>query len=730
MSKNVKIEKIEEGEQAIETLSMEEDRMRSLYLQDGVIDDTEQEALDRIRGKIDTVGTRIRDLRAEVERNREIWQSHAADYADIQSRAQVLADFGHADAATVQASLEPIAAAASNSDQRWADATAGLENAMMNIEPIWQDYEAQKAARDEYDLLRPEFDTRLGDAEAAGPFTEDLTSQIAAVRGTVSAIDGSASAGQWVDALALLQEAVVRLEPVEAEVARIEAAKAVYESDLAALQSRLTEASTSEYATLAEQSQAIADKQTEMEAAAAAHDYETASGHVAELTPLVDDYLSRRDELDQERAAYESALGPIEGRLQAAASCEMATAGDVQQRMIDAETEMRALAEAEDFAGALAKLGDVETALTEYEAMIDDRDLYEARLAAIQDELIEYSTSRADRAYLQTIQGQMATIQSDMEAAAAAEDYQTALSKIGELEAKIAECIAEIEKKRQDYETARTNLNRQVSAAQSDANDAAPALDTQMAAITAKIPPIDTAAAAEDWAEAKNLIQPALDAVAAFNSAMLQAEAPNMTNGMSTSAIDLAARSPELVENLEELEAEGWQVVVGPAGGGSRCDKGAKILTIDANRFSNDLSSVQVMAHETGHAEYEHEPDTSSRDNFLTSMLGDEGMATMENIRVQREILENGGADIGISGNSANHAAYNAAYDQFLEDGDAEACRNAMGTIFGQGETVSGSSPPQNYEDYYGGWYDDNIGSGSPGPGASPDADPHAEHTH
>lgn len=727
MSKNVKIEMIEEGEEAIETLSVEEDRMRTLYMQDGVIDETEQEALDRILGKIDTVRTRISDVRAEVERNHEIWQSHASDYTYIQNQAQELVDFGHADAATVQASLEPIAAAASESDQRWADATAALQNAMMNIEVVWQDYETQKAAKDEYDLLRPEFDTRLGDAEAAGPYTEELTSQIAAVRGNVSAIDSAASAGEWVDALTLLQDAVPRLEPVEAEVARIEAAKVAYESDLAALQPRLTEASSSEFATLSEQSQLIADKQTEMEAAATAHDYETASGHVAELGPLVDDYLSQRDELDQSRADYESALGPVESRLQAAANCEMATASEVQQRMVDAEAEMRALAEAEDFAGALTKLSDVETALTEYEALIEDRDLYEARLAAIQDELIEYSTSRAERAFLQAIQGQMATIQSDMEAAAAAEDYETALTKIGELEAKIAECIAEIEKKQQEYETARANLDRQVSAAQSDATDAAPALDTQMAAITAKIPPIDTAAAAEDWVEAKNLIQPALDAVAAFNSAMLQAEAPNMTNGMSTSAIDLAAHSPELVENLEELEADGWQVVVGPAGGGSSCNSGTKILTIDANTLANDAGTVQTMAHETGHAQYEHEPDTSSRDTYIDSMVGDEGMATIENIRVQREISENGGAPIRLAGNSANHAAYNAAYDQYLEDGDIEACRNAIGAVFRQGENVSVNSTPTNYEDYYGGSYDDWIaGGGTP----VPEASSHEGHTH
>ena len=84
--------------------------------------------------------------------------------------------------------------------------------------------------------------------------------------------------------------------------------------------------------------------------------------------------------------------------------------------------------------------------------------------------------------------------------------------------------------------------------------------------------------------------------------------------------------------------------------------------------------------------------------------MADEGAATMNNIKVQREIQNTDGTDIGIGGNQANHPAYNAAYDQYQKDGNAAACRDAIGSHYGNGERTSNSG--QTYNDYYGDDYD------------------------
>lgn len=100
--------------------------------------------------------------------------------------------------------------------------------------------------------------------------------------------------------------------------------------------------------------------------------------------------------------------------------------------------------------------------------------------------------------------------------------------------------------------------------------------------------------------------------------------------------------------------------------------------------------------------------DVSSRQSYLNDVLDDEGAATMKNIQVQREILTNGGPNIGIAGNQANHAEYSRIYDAFLKNGNKAKAIRELGQIVGQKEITSTTG--ENYIKYYGGWYDKHYG--------------------
>jgi hypothetical protein len=170
----------------------------------------------------------------------------------------------------------------------------------------------------------------------------------------------------------------------------------------------------------------------------------------------------------------------------------------------------------------------------------------------------------------------------------------------------------------------------------------------------------------------------------------------------------LVARSPSLTRDLQALQNDGWTIVAA-SGGGSYCDKSTKTITIDtASRNTAELATRSI-SHEVGHARYTANVDTSSRAAYVRTQLADEGAATLANIRVQREIIANGGPDIGISGNPSNHAAYNAAYDAFVAGGSESVARDTIGTIFGNGERTSTTN--QTYTDYYGGSYDRVYGT-------------------
>ena len=176
-------------------------------------------------------------------------------------------------------------------------------------------------------------------------------------------------------------------------------------------------------------------------------------------------------------------------------------------------------------------------------------------------------------------------------------------------------------------------------------------------------------------------------------------------SGLGESTDRLIEKSPTLQADLEKLKEEGWEVQYGEADKGSSCNREKKLITLDGNLQNDPKKAVQVLSHEVGHATYPYRDDYSSLDKYVNGTLADEGAATIKNIQVQREILTNGGPDIGIAGNAANHAEYNRIYDTALKSGDAAGARAQIGEIFRTGEIASPSGAGQTYEQYYGDWY-------------------------
>ncbi len=188
-----------------------------------------------------------------------------------------------------------------------------------------------------------------------------------------------------------------------------------------------------------------------------------------------------------------------------------------------------------------------------------------------------------------------------------------------------------------------------------------------------------------------------------------------VTTGLGAGVDQLAAKSPSLERDITKLQKDGWQIQYGPANQGSSTNKSGHppTIVIDDNDRGNPEAVVQGLAHETGHALYQGTPDYSTKTNYVNSELADEGAATLNNIKVQREILARGGPDISIAGNPDNAPAYNAAYNRFLKNGDVSAARAAIGHVYGTGEYASVPVNGQyvDYQTYYGSWYDRNYPS-------------------
>ena len=178
---------------------------------------------------------------------------------------------------------------------------------------------------------------------------------------------------------------------------------------------------------------------------------------------------------------------------------------------------------------------------------------------------------------------------------------------------------------------------------------------------------------------------------------------------LGSSVDEIIVYSPTLQSDISRLVGDRWDLAFKNNGSKTYRNTSPKIISIDEQWKDDPKETLRALSHEVGHATYKYVADYSSKRSYLDGVLADEAAALMKNIEIRREILTNsqGSIDIGINGLAENHQAYNAAYDQFLKDGDTDKALKAIGKIFGERETVVGDDgAPTSYQEYYGSWYD------------------------
>jgi len=182
---------------------------------------------------------------------------------------------------------------------------------------------------------------------------------------------------------------------------------------------------------------------------------------------------------------------------------------------------------------------------------------------------------------------------------------------------------------------------------------------------------------------------------------------PGITDGLGEDVNALIALSPSLQEDVQSLDQQRWTIRYGEAGDkkGSFASSKRKLIVLDPMLKNDAKRTVRALAHEVGHATHHHIDDMSSRDAFVDGRLTGEGMATINNIRVRREILDSGGDDIGISGNADNHDYYNEIYDKLASNRiEIEKASAAIGERYRYGEKASTTG--ESYGDSIGKAYD------------------------
>ncbi|WP_095590507.1 hypothetical protein [Actibacterium ureilyticum] len=451
---NPKIEQIEAAERQSNTLVSEERKMRRDFMSDGTIDRDEQAQLDRIAGKIDQLKQVIADLRAEIERNRNIWEGRARDYSQLRSRLDDLRAFGHPDAGGVEDEVAAIGECVD--DQRWADATTALDQAETTMGPVYDDYLLQSQAKADYETLRADFDTRMQTANGAPPISDQICNDLAGIEAGLPPIQTDVDAVNYVSALELLRELVLRLEQVEIDLETLRLQAEQYDGEWAAIQPRLHQTATCEYPDLVPMQEDIIALSEQIPTVAAEGDYARALEMIADLSGKIDTFLTAFEESATEQEIYDSRLPGVEADL---AQCQTTEFPALAQQQSDINASA-------DRMHAAATNHDYETALSEMDGLVQMIDAYlveleQARLGREFEELLaRLEPQFADAAVctypvLDDMSIAITDLKAQAESAAAAGDYIQAIALLQTAEGQIAALmglIAAQDAAREEYE--------------------------------------------------------------------------------------------------------------------------------------------------------------------------------------------------------------------------------------------------------------------------------------
>lgn len=338
-----------------------------------------------------------------------------------------------------------------------AKAEADIDKTMKAAEQVADDAATLKQQTEEavakWEALAPqidEADNRIAEMQGWGSPEADLpASQVTEVRNFVND-------RKYGDACVDGENLLVNLEPIYQAYQEQRAAQERYEAALAELQPRLDDALQSEFASLAAPQEEVTAMQATMTAAADARDYKQAEQIVSDLTSRVDGLLAARDDLQAKRKAYEEALAALEPRLPTSSQMGGTSLLALQDEINALVTTMREAAAADDYDTALSTLREIEPKLAALETQLQARDRYEEQRAGLQ-----LPESYCEAAPLVEMERQIESLRQQMEDAAAAGDYEMALSHLTELElvlSEYTEARAQLEEQRQAYEAARAAL--------------------------------------------------------------------------------------------------------------------------------------------------------------------------------------------------------------------------------------------------------------------------------
>lgn len=459
-----KLETVAAAEAEVAKLEAEERKTRAEALaDDGVIDKTEQAALDRILGKIAKGRAAVAKVRATITENKRLWDAKASELAVLKTQVEELEAWGHKQAPAQRKAFDALAPL--TAEEQWKAATAALTKAQKGMLKPYADYLAHKAAKAEYDPMRADADTRLATAKANPNQAKDVAAAIGKFEGALTKIDGEVTGLDFIDARDKLKAALATLEAAETRLKTLDADRAAYDEARKVLDQRLAEVSDSRFAVLDKQQAEIIRLTEAVDKAAAGFDFADARAKAEAMLPQVDALILARQQQQDAKTSFDALAPDLDTALAAVEGDTAPEGAKLRGDVAKARGRMDKEVAEGDYVAALVTQGELAGMVGGFEALLAERAAYLARVDALSGPLNEFTIVRAHLAYLGTIVTEISTCRLEADGFAGALDYPSAMDALDRAETAMAEGDKLIEQRRVEFETAIAPLEPRIAPA-------------------------------------------------------------------------------------------------------------------------------------------------------------------------------------------------------------------------------------------------------------------------
>lgn len=428
-----------------------------------------QGAIDAVLADAQALAGETSAAQAAAQQALEAWQSREPAQEQAVAQIEELEAFEDPQAATLRSAADAVRAEA---DAKRYEAAAQQHDALLpTLEPVYQEYLRQKEARPPCEEQIESQGARLEPLKAAERPSEPMTAKAGEAEAALEQARGQAEARDWVAGLEQMAAVATAVDELEQLVNDPEREK--FLAEIGGLDAIVCAPEGTAFQSQQEDWTAITALKDQVAPAGDSGDYAGANTMIADLRERVEAFKARHGELEELKQRYEQAQAEVQPRVDAARSAQPAYA-KLQPQLDELGTMQSAMdtaAQAEDYEQALssaeelgARLDELEQARQELDEL---RQRYETGLAELQPRLQAVASSEAPYAKLEPQVQELAQARTAMEAAATAADYEQANTLLEELGGKVdalEEARAEIDERKQAYETALAELQPRLDA--------------------------------------------------------------------------------------------------------------------------------------------------------------------------------------------------------------------------------------------------------------------------